>query len=76
MKVEDLIKKLQKFDPELSIVVDGYEGGVTEKVIVKETFSELNVNDKWYLGEHEPQTKLGVNVEKFINISRFDAYEK
>ena len=53
MKVKDLIEKLQAVDPELMVVRDGYEGGVTEVeyVVVEEV--ALNVNEVWYYGEHE-----------------------
>ena len=53
MKVKDLIEKLQAVDPELMVVRDGYEGGVTEVVYVVVEGVALNVNEVWYYGEHE-----------------------
>lgn len=53
MKVKDLIKRLVDFDPELMIVRDGYEGGVTEATEVDEVKIALNVNQEWYYGEHD-----------------------
>ena len=35
MKVCELIEKVRKFDPYLEVIVDGYEGGFTEAVIVE-----------------------------------------
>ena len=45
MKVKDLIEKLQAIDPELMVVRDGYEGGVTEVVYVVVEEVALNVNE-------------------------------
>lgn len=53
MNVKELIEKLQAFDPELMVVRDGYEGGVTEATEVDEVKIALNVNDEWYFGEHD-----------------------
>lgn len=53
MKVKDLIEKLQGFDPELMVVRDGYEGGVTEANYADEVKIALNVNKEWYYGEHD-----------------------
>jgi hypothetical protein len=52
MKVKELIEKLQAFDPEVLVVVDGYEDGVDhpkDPILVK---INLNVNDEWYYGKH------------------------
>lgn len=53
MKVKELIKELEKLNPELIVVVDGYEGGVTELEVCGETTIELNKNNQWWYGEHE-----------------------
>jgi len=54
MKVKELILRLQACDPELIVVVDGYEGGVTEvQNIVDRKPLKLNVNEDWWYGEHE-----------------------
>lgn len=42
MKVKDLIEKLQKFDPELPVMVDGYEGGIGELKEPREVIAVLN----------------------------------
>jgi hypothetical protein len=36
MKVKELIKLLQQFDPNTEVVVSGYEGGFTSGIIVNE----------------------------------------
>jgi hypothetical protein len=53
MKVSELIEKLQALDPDLRVVVDGYEGGVEDASYVTVEEIALNVNKQWYYGEHE-----------------------
>jgi hypothetical protein len=53
MKVKQLIEVLSRLDPELMVVVHGYEGGVNEVDKSELCDIELNVNDEWYYGKHE-----------------------
>ena len=53
MKVKELIELLSQMNPELLVVVAGYEGGVDEIKKYKLCNIELNVNDDWYYGKHE-----------------------
>ncbi|MEY4334991.1 MAG: hypothetical protein RLZZ196_3741 [Bacteroidota bacterium] len=53
MKVKELIEILLTFDPNLDIVIQGYEGGVTEKISVESAQIVCDINDEWYYGEHE-----------------------
>ena len=53
MKVKDLIAQLQTYDPDLMVVVSGYEGGVEEAGHTSEHTIALNVNESWYYGPHE-----------------------
>jgi hypothetical protein len=53
MKVKELIETLSQLDPELMVVVAGYEGGVDEMDKYELCDVELNVNDEWYYGKHE-----------------------
>jgi hypothetical protein len=53
MKVKDLIAQLQTYDPDLMVVVSGYEGGVEECQSVSEHTIALNCNEDWYYGPHE-----------------------
>jgi hypothetical protein len=54
MKVIELIKSLEAFDPEMPVVLTGYEGGYSEVqgVVDQRTFVE-DVNCAWYYGPHE-----------------------
>lgn len=57
MKVKHLILRLQECDPEAMVVVDGYEGGVSELANVQDSvLVDLNVNHESYYGEHEITT--------------------
>lgn len=54
MTVGELIEKLQQFDPNMLVMVDGYEGGVDELRQVGEREVILNYHkDVWYYGRHE-----------------------
>jgi hypothetical protein len=55
MKVKDLIEKLQAFDSELEVYVDGYEGGYDAPQEPFQSPIKLNVHDEkeWYYGSHE-----------------------
>lgn len=55
MKIKDLIEKLQKFDLELEVYVDGYEGGYDAPQEPFQSPIKLNVHgeNEWYYGKHE-----------------------
>ena len=57
MKVKELIETLSQMDPELMVVVHGYEGGVNEVDRCDVCDIELNVNTEWYYGKHEISEK-------------------
>jgi hypothetical protein len=53
MKVKDLIQELQKLDPELLVVVAGYEGGVDEVKNITQYKIELDSYKDWaFFGNH------------------------
>jgi hypothetical protein len=53
MKIKDLIKELQKHDPEMQVVRSGYEGGVEFVSRVLSYEVALDVNTDWWYGTHE-----------------------
>lgn len=53
MKVKDLIEKLQALDPELTVMLPGYEGGWDRLEGLGVSVVALNVNAAWYYGSHE-----------------------
>jgi hypothetical protein len=72
MTIKELIQELSKHDENLTVSINGYEGGVTDKFIIKKNEVLLNFNTEWYLGEHEylPTGSANQNKEKRIIISR------
>ena len=54
MKVCELIERLQKLDPELDVLVSGYEGGVhdVDQLNPVTYIRDIN-NEQWYYGNHE-----------------------
>ena len=53
MNVKALIAELQKYDEDLLVIVDGYEGGVTENFNLLQVNIDTNVNKAWYYGDSE-----------------------
>jgi hypothetical protein len=53
MKVKELIELLSQMNPELLVVIRGYEGGVDEMDKFEMCDIELNVNTEEYYGKHE-----------------------
>ena len=53
MKVKELIETLSQMDPELMVLIAGYEGGVDEVDKYELCDVELNINTDWYYGKHE-----------------------
>jgi len=53
MRIRDLIEKLQTFDPDMEVVIDGYEGGVTGRFDILQVNIDEDVNKEWWYGESE-----------------------
>ena len=53
MKIKDLIKELQKHDPEMQVIRSGYEGGVDFVSKIQCYEVALDVNGDWWYGKHE-----------------------
>jgi len=53
MNVGELIEELRKYSAHTTVVVSGYEGGVTEELMVGATFIHRDANEGDYYGEHE-----------------------
>lgn len=53
MKVEELIKVLEKLPPTALVFVQGYEGGLSDIAQVAKQNVKLNCNRESYMGPHE-----------------------
>ena len=69
MRTHDLAKKLLDL-PDMEIVVDGYEGGVTSKVDINLVQLDRNVNTESYYGEHEVTRNPDNKRVKVVYLSR------
>jgi hypothetical protein len=65
MTVGELIAKLQEFDQNMMVVVDGYEGGVDELTTTMPVSIALGYNaDGWWYGDHEVVTDSTLSLEE------------
>jgi hypothetical protein len=69
MKVKELIEKLSQLDPELMVVIRGYEGGVDEVSNYGLCNIWLNANDEWYYGRHETLSNNQLEEVKDRNLT-------
>ena len=53
MKIKELIKLLEKEDPEMRVVLAGYEGGLNDVYKLEKLKIRLDANSEWYYGTHE-----------------------
>ena len=68
MKIKTLIEELQAFDPELRVVIDGYEGGVDDILSPKLCLVQLNTNtEHWWKGDHDVVTARDSETQKAVN---------
>ena len=53
MTIAELIQTLSQYDPNLPVVVKGYEGGFNDISIIEKITLEPNVNIEYWYGAHE-----------------------
>ena len=72
MIVKELIEKLQELDPNLPVLVDGYEGGCNDLKELSEIEVIRDVNTQWYYGAHEKVKSLHQTVlQEFAKDQKF-----
>lgn len=72
MKVKELIEALGTFDPELKVVVDGYEGGYDDLDVPEIVGIKIDPSAEWYDGKY---TYVGLgekSEESAVYIARGD----
>lgn len=52
MLIRELMEDLSQLDPDLRVVVAGYEGGFNDIQQIKTCTLRLNVHSDWYYGSH------------------------
>lgn len=70
MKVKELIKILQKLDPEILVLVDGYEGGYAIPVGTKQIEVCGPFKREWYYGEYDDCREAELFKTKAILLPR------
>lgn len=72
MIVKELIEKLQELDPNLPVLVEGYEGGCNDVKDLTEIQIIRDVNLEWYYGSHEKVNSLHQSViDEFAKAQKF-----
>jgi hypothetical protein len=56
MTVKELTEHLLRLDPDIEIVVNGYEDGFDPVANLHQKFIRPNSNPKWYYGKYEEGT--------------------
>ena len=67
MKVLELTNLLLHLDPDMIVVISGYEGGLTEIISVEEKRINGN-NEEWWLGEYKETTLEDQNGLKALRL--------
>ena len=73
MNVDQLIKRLQMYPPDLRVVVRGYEGGYNDVDIFEKLKIVLNYHEEWYYGKHEDAESLYGNNAELLKTNAVDA---
>lgn len=58
MNVDQLIKRLQMYPPDLRVVVRGYEGGYNDVDTFENIKIVLDYHSEWYYGKHEDASTI------------------
>ena len=67
MNVDQLIKRLQMYPPDLRVVVRGYEGGYNDVDTFENIKIVLDYHSEWYYGKHEDASNI-YNEEVKANV--------
>jgi len=60
MRVKELIEKLEQLDPDLHVMVSGYEGGYHDVEVSPVRRFKFYQNSAWWYGPHEIVESGGV----------------
>jgi len=73
MTAKELIEILKKLNPSTMILVEGYEGGLSDIIEAKTLKVERDINSEHYYGRHE-EAKVG-DVEAWFLPANIEASE-
>jgi hypothetical protein len=66
MKIKELIEQLKKYDPEMLVVVIGYESGADDINIIKEEILIEEDNNSWYEGKYSRFGEKSHNLDHAV----------
>ena len=75
MNVNQLIKRLQMYPPDLRVVVRGYEGGYNDVDTFENLKLVLDYHSAWYYGKHEDVDSLYGNNAAQLKTTAVDALQ-
>ena len=75
MNVDQLIKRLQMYPPDLRVVVRGYEGGYNDVDTFENLKIVLDYHSAWYYGKHEDVECLYGKNYKQLKTTAVDALQ-
>jgi len=75
MNVDQLIKRLQMYPPDLRVVVRGYEGGYNDVDTFENLKIVLDYHSAWYYGKHEDVESLYGNNAAQLKTTAVDALQ-
>jgi hypothetical protein len=75
MNVDQLIKRLQMYPPDLRVVVRGYEGGYNDVDTFENLKLVLDYHSAWYYGKHEDVESLYGNNAAQLKTTAVDALQ-
>jgi hypothetical protein len=75
MNVDQLIKRLQMYPPDLRVVVRGYEGGYNDVDQFENLKIVLDYHSAWYYGKHEDVESLYGNNAEQLKTTAVDALQ-
>lgn len=70
MNVLDLITALQAYPLHLPVMLTGYEGGITETILVRRVSVKRDVHTEDYYGEHEEDVHALTSHDEAVLLSR------
>ena len=75
MNVNQLIKRLQMYPPDLRVVVRGYEAGYNDVDTFEKLKIVLDYHSAWYYGKHEDVESLYGNNAEQLKTTAVDALQ-
>lgn len=70
MNIEQLIKTLNNYPPDMKVVTDGYEGGYNDVEEAEVVNVQIRPDAQWYDGKYDSVWKDGEDFETVLSLPR------